>query len=107
MTGKSNAPILANLAAVAAMRPKDVIARLALVPGCNDDDENLDAIAALMKRLGLSRIDLNAYHPLGREKYEALGRDYPCDADPRVADDDYLARHLERFRRDGFEAELA
>ena len=81
--------------------------RLALVPGYNDDAANLDAVAALMRRLGLRRLELNPYHPLGAEKYEALGREHPCTADPRIADGAYLARHVARFRAAGLDAEPA
>lgn len=107
LTGRDNAPILDNLAALAASRGGDVIVRLTLIPGVNDDPQNLEAVAALMRRLRLRRIDLNGYHPLGTEKYAMLGRDVPGGADPLVADGAYLERRAQGFSAAGLAVEFS
>jgi len=107
LTGRDNAPILDNLAALAASRGGDVIVRLALIPGVNDDPQNLDAVAALMHRLGLRRIDLSGYHSLGTEKYAMLGREDPGVANPLVVDGAYLERQAQGFFTAGLAVEFS
>ncbi len=67
-TGVDNALILENARVVAAGRP--MIIRVPLVPGHNDSEENLKALAVFMAELGISRIDILPYHSLGKLKYE-------------------------------------
>ena len=74
-TGVGNERILANLAALAAAHAR-VIVRLPVIPGFNDDSENVGLIVAMMRRLGLREINLLAYHRIGTDKYRRLGRPY-------------------------------
>jgi len=74
VTGVSNVLILENLARLAA-EGHDVVVRLPLVPGVNDDDGNLLATGRLAVELGIRRIDVLPYHRLGGDKYGRLGRD--------------------------------
>ena len=78
-TRVSNRMILDNLRALAAIRP-DAIVRVPLVPGINDDWQNLAATAAFVDAVGLTRVDLLPYHRAGLSKYARLGREYPLDA---------------------------
>jgi pyruvate formate lyase activating enzyme len=50
--------------------------RVPVVPGVNDDDQNLMAIGELARANGVTRIDLLPYHTAGIAKYERLGRPY-------------------------------
>ena len=77
-TRVSNRTILDNLREVAKRR-RDVIVRVPLVPGINDDWRNLSATAAFVDSLGLSRIDVLPYHRAGLSKYWRLGRTYHLD----------------------------
>jgi pyruvate formate lyase activating enzyme len=76
-TGGSLVPIAANLELLAA-RGADIILRVAVVPGFNDDDASMQAIlehaAALATRN--RRLDLLPYHELAAGKYVALDRKY-------------------------------
>lgn len=72
-TGSSNGQILANLEALAARRA-NVIARVPLVPGVNDDADHINRLGRFVADLGLSRIDVLPYHRAGTGKYAALGR---------------------------------
>ncbi len=72
-TGVSNRLVLENLRALAA-RSVRIIVRVPLMPGVNDDDENIRAIGGLVASLGIGEIDLLPYHETGLAKYERLGR---------------------------------
>lgn len=75
-TGRSNAPILANLKRLAARKSPRLTITLTLVPGFNDNPREWAAVAKLCRDNGLKRVRLLAYHDLGREKYRSLGRRY-------------------------------
>jgi pyruvate formate lyase activating enzyme len=85
-TGVGNEDILANLEALA-RTPAQVIMRFPVIPGVNDDSDNVLRTVDLMRGIGLSRIDLLPYHRIGTDKYRRLGR--PCqlaDLQPPSAD---------------------
>lgn len=76
-TGVTNAPILANLRALSAAGHR-VILRVPVIPGVNDDPENLDALAAFAADLPhLAGVELLPYHHIGADKYARLDRAYP------------------------------
>ena len=76
-TGVSNAPILSNLQALSQRRSAIVI-RVPLIPGINDDEENLRQIGAFAAALlHLLWVDLLPYHSMSGDKYERLGVTYP------------------------------
>ena len=75
-TGASNKIILANLAKLAKIHNK-ITVRIPLVPGVNDNEEELTAIADYAKSLGLNDIHILPYHNLAKEKYRLLGKEYP------------------------------
>jgi pyruvate formate lyase activating enzyme len=92
-TGLGNQTILANLAALAAVHAH-VIVRFPVIPGINDDRENVDLMVAMMHRLGLREIDLLPYHRIGTDKYRRLGRSYQlAELQPPLAED------MENIRR--------
>ena len=76
-TGVSNERILENLRKLSAAGA-EIVLRCPIIPGLNDRKEHLSGIAALAEELsGVTRVDVEPYHPLGQGKSEALGRDYP------------------------------
>jgi pyruvate formate lyase activating enzyme len=80
-TGVSNKTILGNLKRVSEMR-KDLILRIPLIPGINDDDENINATADFICReLGgrLIHMQILEFMHLGGEKCVSLGRTYPME----------------------------
>jgi pyruvate formate lyase activating enzyme len=93
-TGESNRLILENLRRLAAMGKK-IIIRLPVVPGVNDDEENIRDMARFLGSLGaVSEISLLPYHKLGRDKYRGLAK---------KAEDEYTppsTECLERIRKD-------
>jgi pyruvate formate lyase activating enzyme len=73
-TGVSNRTILANLRALAGVHRRLWI-RVPVLPGVNDDAENLAATAAFVASLPrVERVSLLAYHKLGQDKLRRLGQ---------------------------------
>lgn len=78
-TGVGNELILDNLERLNALGAK-VILRCPIIPGCNDREEHLANIGRLAERLScVDHIDVEPYHPLGKGKASALGRQYPLE----------------------------
>ena len=79
LTGVSNELILHN-AEQAAVRGKDVIFRIPLIPGCNDSLTNIEETGAFVGGLSGNgsnvSIEVLPYHDLGRDKYRWLDMDY-------------------------------
>lgn len=85
-TGASNRPILDNLGALA-KTGREVVVRYPLIPGVNDGEEALAALAECLAALGLRRLDVLPYHRTGIDKYRRLGLRCPAEGiegqDPR------------------------
>ena len=73
-TGVSNEPILRNFRSWSKMenRPPCVI-RVPLIPGFNDDEENIKRTCEFVKEVGLEQIDLLPFNILPDSKYRELG----------------------------------
>lgn len=72
-TGVSNEIILKNLRQLSHSHDK-VIVRFPIIPGVNDDDENVLRLGEFVSSLGsVKEIDVLPYHELGIEKYKRLG----------------------------------
>jgi pyruvate formate lyase activating enzyme len=76
-TGKSNKHILSNAETVS-KSGVEMLFRMPLIPGINDDTENIRDTAEFLHGLGekACRIELMPYHRLGKGKYESLDRTY-------------------------------
>jgi pyruvate formate lyase activating enzyme len=75
-TGAFNTRILENLQRLA-KHGHHIIVRVPIIPGVNDDLENLRLTAAFASALGgLGRVDLLPYHHAAMSKYERLHRTY-------------------------------
>lgn len=73
-TGMDNRLILGNIRALRACGwDGTLMIRLPLIPGYNDDADNLARTAAFVKEVGLREINILPYHRLGESKYEQLG----------------------------------
>ena len=72
-TGFKNDIILENALKIALHKPMKV--RVPLIPGFNDSEQDIRAIAAFVGSLpNQVEMDLLAYNPLGEGKYERLGK---------------------------------
>lgn len=75
VTGVSNGPVFRNLLQLS-RAGHQVILRVPVIPGVNDDGANMRQIARFAATLpSLRRVDLLPYHRIGRDKYQRLGKD--------------------------------
>ncbi|MBE9505818.1 MAG: glycyl-radical enzyme activating protein [Chloroflexi bacterium] len=82
LTGVSNELILDNLTALLHVHG-DVVVRYPLVPGCNDGDSDLRALADHLLRVPrVPPVEFVPYHRFGEHKYRLLGRDYELAGTP-------------------------
>lgn len=71
--GVNNDLILENLDKLA-LSNADIILRLPIIPGINDDEEHFDGIAAVMQRYpSIRQCEIMAYHKLGISKNYQIG----------------------------------
>jgi pyruvate formate lyase activating enzyme len=79
LTGVGNEQILENAKRLA-RSPVALVIRLPLVPGCNDDDDNIRRTAEFARSLpNVERVDILPYHRLGEPRYARLGRPYALE----------------------------
>lgn len=75
-TGETNELILDNLRWLAEHHPK-VIVRVPIIPGINDDEENLSQLGDFMTSLKrVNELHILPYHKAGVDKYQRLGLTY-------------------------------
>lgn len=75
-TGVSNTTILANLKKLSAVN-ENIIIRIPLVPGINDDEENIRDLISFIKSLkSRHQVKILPYHQAGMSKYELLKKEY-------------------------------
>ncbi len=76
LTGKSNQQIKKNLERILSS-PVDVLVRMPLIPGLNDNPSTLQAVGRFLEKAKPGvRFEILGYHKLGISKYERLGRPY-------------------------------
>jgi pyruvate formate lyase activating enzyme len=94
-TGKSNSLILTN-AKMVAESSVEILFRMPIIPGINDDLQNIKETADFLHGLGnnVQRIELMPYHRLGKGKYESLDRRFPLSNVPSPEPE-----HLESIKK--------
>lgn len=75
--GRDNTPIHDNLRRLVRRDGLEILPRIPLIPSITDDDDNLRALARLVREVGLTRVALLPYNPLWIHKRRALGLDLP------------------------------
>ncbi len=75
--GKPNTIILENFRRLITESDVEVHSRVPLAPGITDTEENLSAIAGLLRKYGVKRVWPIPYNPLGLVKFQTLGRRAP------------------------------
>lgn len=61
-----------------------------VIEGYNDGDENIFALAAFMKKLGLFEINILPFHRLGASKWTQLGKEYAYEEQSGTPEDRLL-----------------
>jgi len=74
-TGVSNKLILENLKLLS-LKHSNIIVRIPIIPGINDDDDNILETVKFISSLNLKEINLLPYHKMGIAKYNRLGLSY-------------------------------
>ena len=80
----------------------EILPRLPVIPGFNDSLEDAAGIAALLKDIGLEKIQLLPFHQMGERKYEFLGRNYELKEIPMLHRED-LEQYREEFLKAGID----
>ena len=75
LTGVSNQVILDNLAAIS-KKHANIIVRIPVIPGLNDQVDNIRKTVEYAAGLSIKKIEMLPYHNLGEVKYGQLGREY-------------------------------
>ena len=106
-TGVSNAVIWDNLYHLANLGTPEIIIRIPVIPGHNDDTATLREIATRLSRLSsVKRVDLICYHQYGIIKYQQLDRIYPLEDTVQPIPAARQQSILELFRSYGLNAQL-
>jgi len=81
LTGVNNALILKNLKLLSEKSNWEgiVVPRIPIIPGFNDDDDNIRKTARYIADLGLEVINILPFHKLGESKYRQLSQVYLFD----------------------------
>jgi pyruvate formate lyase activating enzyme len=98
-TGVSNQKILENLELLA-HRDAAVTIRIPLIPGVNDDEDNITRTGSYLCELpAIENVDILPYHGAARYKYLRLGLDFPANDFPPLNADQLAAtaQRLESF----------
>lgn len=99
-TGKPNNLILSN-AKLVAKSGVVTLYRMPLIPGINDDAQNIKDTSEFLKGLGNNtRLELMPYHRLGKGKYESLGKKYLLPDVP-IPEQEYLESIKKAFELKG------
>ena len=98
-TGVSNEMILTNLECLSRQGAR-IIIRLPVIPGINDDRENIERTGAFLSALaGVNQVNILPYHPTAEAKYKNLGLKYKAADIERPPRDqlESIARQLETY----------
>jgi len=79
LTGKSFKTIHANLRKLSRVYSRELIVSVPVIPGINDNEEEISRVAALCLENNIRKVRLLPYHDLARPKYEALGIPYSME----------------------------
>jgi pyruvate formate lyase activating enzyme len=90
LTCSDNAEILQNLR-LASDSGVSLIIRYVVIPGVNDTPRDVEDLARLVAELAPTvRVEILAYHRMGRDKWEKLGMTYKLEAVPEATPEDVI-----------------
>lgn len=97
LTGIGNRRILENIARLSRLKSR-IIARVPLMAGVNDGEEDIRAMCDyLQRRTGVREVEILPYHNLGESKWAALGRRGQSFAPPDAARIDEVKKIIKGF----------
>lgn len=98
-TGVPNQLILKNLGELT-LSGAEIIVRIPIIPGVNDDPENIDKVGQFLKSLGrIHPVNILPYHRAATDKYKRMNNKYQFQdvRPPTVEQLTNIAEHLESF----------
>jgi len=102
-TGVGNDRILNNLRQLSERTETEIWIRMPLIPGFNDDEENLGALAGFVGSLPRRHpVFVLPYHAIGVDKWRRLGKEPPAES-IRPPGDDEVAAVAALLRANGLE----
>lgn len=101
-TQVSNELPLRNLATAIAAGG-EVLVRIPVIPGVNDQLEDAVAFCDLLKPIGVKEVQLLPFHQFGERKYELLDWDYQLAGVPALHEED-LTDYRQTFHDNGINA---
>lgn len=99
LTGQDNRLLLSNLQTVLDAG-KPIIVRIPVIPGYNDGEENLEAVAAVLRGHDRVTVEPLPYHTYGNQKYEQFGMRL-CEAPFRAPTEDEMAAVRQKLQKWG------
>lgn len=103
--GGSNEIILDNLKELINLG-KRIFIRIPIIPGINDDDDNLEAIGRFLSGLrGIEQINVLPYHNIAMEKYKRLNKKYGL-ADLKAPSDERMKEIAQKLMTYGFKVKI-
>ena len=81
----------------------DVLVRIPVIPGVNNQIADAVAFSHLLAPLGVTEVQLLPFHQFGERKYELLGWDYRFAGVPALHEED-LAEYRNTFLANGVRA---
>ncbi len=98
-TNVYNEKIILNLK-TAIRKGKEVIIRIPVIPGINDDLEDAQGFCNLLKEVGVAEVNLLPFHQFGQNKYSLLNKEYKF-ADVAQLHEEDLNSYKEIFIQNG------
>lgn len=102
--GASNKLIYENLRRLADIH-RNINIRMPIIEGVNADREHIGSTVALMKELGIKKVNLLQYHDIAKHKYKKLGRQYEENMMAKPSDDK-MRELCEIFTDAGMDAKI-
>lgn len=104
LTGVSNQIILKNARKI--YDPNKVVFRLPIIPGFNDEQEDLANMAKFISSIDPgAKAELLPYHSLGKSKYHSIGREYEL-SDTQPPEEQEMEQVLKIFLDQGLPAKI-
>jgi pyruvate formate lyase activating enzyme len=104
-TGVSNGVILENLKTLS-RHHAHVVVRFPLIPGANDDEENISQTARFVSSLtNVQEVHILPYHQGGIAKYTGLGRTYEL-LEVKAPSSEQISQTVDRFVRFGLKVKI-
>lgn len=101
-TGVGNHQIIHNLK-WAVDQGIEILPRIPVIPGFNNDLVDAKGVAELLKQVGLTKIQLLPFHQMGENKYALLQRSYPYQNIKALHPED-LKDYQQVFLQEGIDA---